>query len=70
MKWLNRILGRDPKKREEHREALHAEARAIEDKKKTEGEWLDILVMKAHLSHLNERNHFGERLELALRRRR
>lgn len=54
---------------EHHTDALHAEARAIEDLGKAKRDLPEILVMKAHFRHLNENNHFGQRLEIALGKR-
>lgn len=57
-------------KDEPHTDALHAEARAIEDLHKSRRQLPEILVMKAHFQYLNEVNHFGQRLEIALGRKR
>lgn len=53
----------------EHKEALHAEARAIEDVHRTRLGLPENLVMRANIAHETERNHFGDRLSLALQRK-
>ena len=55
---------------QDHKEALHAEARAIEDKHRAEARWLDVADIMARLEHKREKNGFGADIVTAMQRRR
>jgi hypothetical protein len=58
------------KHRIDHAEALHAEARAIEDKHRAEAKWLPIAEIMARMDRHYKDNGFGKDLRTALGRKR
>lgn len=61
---------REKKQDVDHKEAMHAEARAIEDKHRVEAKWLDVADITARLEHKLSQNGFGADIRMAMQRRR
>lgn len=52
------------------REARVSAQRAEAERRRIEAQWPSVQRISAQLNHAIERNHFGESIELALRRKR